>query len=54
MCLLPGNPFSQGVEAYRDSGEALCSKGMHVVPRYHPPIYGISRPLRTFLGRFED
>ena len=32
MCLLPGNPFSQAVEAYRDSGEALCSKGMHAVP----------------------
>ena len=32
MYLLPGNPFSQAVEAYRDSGEALCSKGMHAVP----------------------
>ena len=35
MYLLPGNPFSQAVEAYRDSGEALCSKGMHAVP---PPF----------------
>ena len=35
MYLLPGSPFSQAVEAYRDSGEALCSKGMHVVP---PPF----------------
>ena len=33
MYLLPGNPFSQAVEAYRDSGEALCSKGMQAVPR---------------------
>ena len=32
MYLLPGNPFSQAVEAYTDSGEALCSKGMHAVP----------------------
>ena len=32
MYLLPGNPFSQAVEAYSDSGEALCSKGMHAVP----------------------
>ena len=31
MCLLPGNPFSQAVEACRDSGEALCSKGMQAV-----------------------
>ena len=31
MYLLPGNPFSQAVEAYRDSGEALCSKGMQAV-----------------------
>ena len=35
MYFLPGNPFSQAVEAYRDSGEALCSKGMHAVP---PPF----------------
>ena len=35
MYLLPGNPFSQAAEAYRGSGEALCSKGMHVVP---PPF----------------
>ena len=27
MYLLPGNPFSQAVEAYRDSGEALLFKG---------------------------
>ena len=33
MYLLPGNPFSQAVEAYRDSGEALCSKGVQAVPR---------------------
>ena len=33
MYLLPGNPFSQAVEAYRDSGEVLCSKGMQAVPR---------------------
>ena len=33
MYLLPGNPLSQAVEAYRDSGEALCSKGMQAVPR---------------------
>ena len=38
MYLLPGNPFSQAVEAYRDSGEALCSKGMHVVPPRPPFI----------------
>ena len=31
MYLLPGNPFSQAMEAYRDSGEALCSKGMQAV-----------------------
>ena len=31
MYLLPGNPVSQAVEAYRDSGEALCSKGMQAV-----------------------
>ena len=38
MYLLPGNPFSHAVEAYRDSGEALCSKGMHAVPL--PPLPG--------------
>ena len=37
MYLLPENPFSQAVEAYRDNGEALCSKGMHAVPP--PPCY---------------
>ena len=31
MYLLPGNPLSQAMEAYRDSGEALCSKGMQAV-----------------------
>ena len=37
MYLLPGNPFSQAVEAYRDSGEALCSKGMQAVtPPFNP------------------
>ena len=41
MYLLPGNPFSQAVEAYRDSGEALCSKGMHVVP---PPFMILDPP----------
>ena len=45
MYLLPGNPFSQAVEAYRDSGEALCSKGMHVVP---PPF---ALPIRLPIGR---
>ena len=37
MYLLPGNLFSYAVEAYKDSGEALCSKGMHTVP---PPYIG--------------
>ena len=45
MCLLPGNPFTQAVEAYRDSGEALCSKGMHVVP---PPVEPPNTTLVTF------
>ena len=30
MYLLPGNPFSHAVEAYRDSGEALRSKWLEV------------------------
>ena len=29
MYLLPGNPFSHAVEAYRDSGEARCAKSLH-------------------------
>ena len=41
MYLLPGNPFSHAVEAYRDSGVALCSKGMHAVP---PPFNQITPP----------
>ena len=32
MYLLPGNPFSHAVEAYRDSGDALCSKRLHHLP----------------------
>ena len=39
MYLLPGNPFLQAVEAYRDSGEALCSKGMQAVtPPFIEPL----------------
>ena len=33
MYLLPGNPFSHAVEAYRDSGEARCPKSLQAVPR---------------------
>ena len=29
MYLLPGNPSSHAVEAYRDSGEARCAKSLH-------------------------
>ena len=32
MYLLPGNPFSHAVEAYRDSGEALCPKSLQQLP----------------------
>ena len=31
MYLLPGNPFSQAVEAYRDTGEAPCVKSLQAV-----------------------
>ena len=44
MYLLPGNPFSQAVEAYRASGEALYSKGMQAVTHPDAPvIYTTSR-----------
>ena len=32
MHLLPGNPSSHAVEAYRDSGEARCPKCMRHLP----------------------
>ena len=39
MYLLPGNPFSHAVEAYRDSGEARCPKSLQAVPHWgtHEP-----------------
>ena len=46
MYLLPGNPFSQAVEAYRDSGEALCSKGMQALT---PPFISLPRVPGTLL-----
>ena len=49
MYFLPGSPFSRAVEAYRDSGEALYSKGMHTVrahqqrprPGHRPPLHPV-------------
>ena len=37
MYLLPGNPSSHAVEAYRDSGEARCAKSLHTAT---PPFSG--------------
>ena len=40
MYLLPGNPFSQAVEAYRDSGEAerFIQSTQRACKPCHPPI----------------
>ena len=48
MYLLPGNPFSHAVEAYRDSGEARCPNYLQQLPVPFTP-YGCTR-YNAFLG----